>query len=156
MKPTVADPYLQTNYFPEISDPSLLEIRRERGIELVLEGLRFSDIIRWHKGELMNMTWNGFYVPAIDQPLDLNEDGKMDVYFYKVKPATTLSGVTYINVAPTVNGNVNPQRLKDDTFGELTWLSNIPRVWNDKRYFYPIPEADYQMNPKLGQNPGWE
>lgn len=40
-KPIVADPYLIANYFPNISDPTLLEIRRERGIELSLEGFRF-------------------------------------------------------------------------------------------------------------------
>lgn len=154
-KPTVADPYLQTNYFPNISDPALLEIRRERGIELALEGFRFYDLVRWKRGELMQMEWNGFYVPALNTPMDLNGDGKNDVLFYKVKPATQLPGVTYINVAETVNGIPNPQRLSHDTYGELTWLNNIPRPWDDKFYLYPIPETDRLMNPKLGQNPGW-
>ncbi|SFD53289.1 RagB/SusD family nutrient uptake outer membrane protein [Spirosoma endophyticum] len=155
VKPTVVDTYLKTNYFPDISDPVLLEVRRERGIELVLEGFRFSDIIRWNRGPLMEQVWNGFYVPALDKPLDLNEDGKSDVVFYKVKPATQLPGVTYVSVAETVNGVVNPQRLKNDTYGELTWLANIPRKWNEKFYLYPIPTNDIQLNPKLGQNPGW-
>lgn len=154
-KPAIADTYLQTNYFPAINDATLLEIRRERGIELTLEGLRFQDIIRWKRGELMTQTWNGFYVPALDVPMDLNEDGKMDVVFYKVKPATSLPGVTYINVAETVSGVANPQRLSNDTSGELTWLNNIPRKWNDRYYLYPIPETDRLLNPALGQNPGW-
>jgi hypothetical protein len=155
VKPIVVDTYLKANYFPDISDASLLEIRRERGIELIFEGFRFSDIIRWNRGALMEQTWNGFYVPALDKPLDLNEDGKNDVVFYKVKPATQLAGVTYINVAETVNSVPNPQRLKNDTFGELTWLNNIPRKWDEKFYLYPIPENDRLINPKLGQNPGW-
>ncbi|NBA84631.1 RagB/SusD family nutrient uptake outer membrane protein [Emticicia sp. CRIBPO] len=154
-KPAVVDTYLQANYFPAINDATLLEIRRERGIELTLEGLRFQDIIRWKRGELMEQTWNGFYVPALDVPMDLNEDGKMDVVFYKVKPATSLPGVTYINVAETVSGVANPQRLSNDTSGELTWLNNIPRKWNDRYYLYPIPETDRLLNPALGQNPGW-
>jgi len=154
-KPTVADPYLQANYFPNITDPALLEIRRERGIELALEGFRFSDIIRWKRGELMQQEWNGFYVPALNTPMDLNGDGKNDVLFYKEKPATQLPGVTYINVGETVNGIPNPQRLSHDTYGELTWLNNIPRTWNDKYYLYPIPESDRLMNQNLGQNPGW-
>lgn len=154
-KPTLIDPYLQTTYFPGITDPSLLEIRRERGIELVFEGFRFSDIIRWKRGELMEQTWNGLYVPALDRPLDLNEDGKNDVVFYKVKSAAQLPGVTYINVAETINGLPNPQRLEHDTYGELTWLTNIPRKWNEKYYLYPIPESDRLLNPALGQNPGW-
>ncbi|MBC6611109.1 RagB/SusD family nutrient uptake outer membrane protein [Hymenobacter sp. BT507] len=156
-KPTVADAYLQANYFPGISDPALLEIRRERGIELVLEGFRFADIIRWRRGSLMEMTWNGFYVPALNQPLDLNEDGKADVAFYQnTAPTPPAAGVTYVNVSPTLNGRANPQQLKNGTSGELTWLANVPRKWDDKFYLYPIPEADRLINPKLGQNPGWE
>jgi hypothetical protein len=154
-KPVTVDPYLQTNYFPGITDPVILEVRRERGIELALEGFRFYDLVRWRRGELMKMTWNGFYVPALDTPMDLNGDGVMDVVFYKVKPATTLSGVTYINVAETISGGSNPQRLSNDTSGELTWLTNIERVWEDKHYLYPIPQSDYLMNTALGQNPGW-
>jgi len=154
-KPVVADAYLKTTYFPEITDPALLEIRRERGIELALEGFRFYDIVRWKRGELMDQVWNGFYVPALDTPMDLNGDGVNDVVFYQQKPATQLPGVTYVNVAATINGGVNPQRLSHDTYGELNWLNNISRKWNDRYYLYPIPEADRLLNPKLGQNPGW-
>lgn len=154
--PAQVDSYLQQNYFPEINDPILLEIRRERGIELALEGFRFHDIIRWRKGELMDMTWNGFYVPALDTPLDLNEDGVLDVCFFQQEPAQRINGVTYINVAPTISGGTNPQQLKNGTSGELTWLNNIPRKWDEKYYLYPIPRKDYLLNPNLGQNPGWE
>ncbi|MGV3639885.1 MAG: RagB/SusD family nutrient uptake outer membrane protein, partial [Adhaeribacter sp.] len=155
-RPATVDPYLQSRYFPGISDPVLLEVRRERGVELVLEGLRLEDIIRWNRGALMEMVWNGFYVPALNQPLDLNEDGVLDVAFYKTMPATKVPGVTYVNVAETISGGTpNPQRLSQDTQGELTWLANIPRKWEPKHYLYPIPEADRLMNPALGQNPGW-
>jgi hypothetical protein len=153
--PTVADPYLMTKYFPGISDPVILEIRRERGIELALEGFRFYDLVRWKRGELMTMEWNGIYVPALDVPLDLNGDGILDVAFYKVLPANRPAGVTYINVSATVSGVPNSQRLSNDTFGEVTWLNNIVRTWKDKNYFYPIPEGDRITNPSLGQNPGW-
>ncbi|MET3112467.1 hypothetical protein AAKU52_000178 [Pedobacter sp. CG_S7] len=154
-KPVLADPYLQVNYFPEIADPSLLEIRRERGIELSFEGLRFDDIVRWKKGSLMTKVWNGFYVPALNVPMDLNEDGKMDVAFYQVMPANPVAGVNYINVAETINGGPNPQRLSNNTYGELTWLATTTRVFTDKNYLYPIPETDRLFNPTLGQNPGW-
>ena len=154
-KPVVADAYLQQNYFPEIGDPSLLEIRRERGIELSLEGFRFDDIVRWKHGDLLTKVWNGFYVPALNVPMDLNSDGKLDVCFYKVLPATQVAGVNYINVGETISGNVNPQRLSNDTSGELTWLTTTTRVFEQKNYLYPIPEADRLINTKLGQNPGW-
>jgi len=155
-KPTVADPYLVTNYFPGISDPSILEIRRERGIELSLEGLRFSDLLRWKRGELMNLEWNGFYVSQLNTPMDLNEDGILDVAFYQgTKPTPEVAGVTYVNVSATVSNAVNSQLLKNGTSGELTWMKEIARTWSDKMYYYPIPQPDLIRNPALKQNPGW-
>lgn len=154
--PNVIDTYLQSTYFSDISNPVLLEIRRERGIELAWEGLRFYDLVRWHKGELLTMPWKGFYVPALDVPMDLNGDGKNDVCFYKTLPASQQAGVTYVNVNATLSNNtVNPQRLSNDTYGELTWLNNISRVWEDKKYLYPIPQSDIEANPALKQNPWW-
>ncbi len=155
-KPVTIDTYLQSTYFPEITDPALLEIRRERGIELVFEGFRFFDLIRWRKGDLLEMDWNGMYVPALNTPMDLNDDGIMDVCFtYGEEVTDPIPGVTYLNVAPMTAGVVNPQRLSEDTKGELTWLNNIEKTWTDKNYLYPIPESAILMNPNLGQNPGW-
>lgn len=154
--PTVVDPYLKATYFPEITSPVILEVRRERGIELCLEGFRFADILRWKRGDLMKMEWNGFYVPELKTPMDLNEDGKMDVVFYQgTKPSPALSGVEYVNVSATVGTSQNSQRLKNDTYGELTWMNNLTRTWNDRNYYYPIPSTDLITNPNLGQNPGW-
>ncbi|MEO5997813.1 MAG: RagB/SusD family nutrient uptake outer membrane protein [Chitinophagaceae bacterium] len=155
-KPVTADSYLITNYFPNIADPSILEIRRERGIELSLEGLRFPDILRWKRGELMEKEWNGFYVPALNIPMDLNEDGILDVAFYQgTRPSPAVSGVTYVDVSPKIGSVVNSQQLKNGTSGELIWMSEIPRKWNDKNYVYPIPLNDLQRNPNLKQNTGW-
>ncbi len=155
-KPTVVDPYLVANYFPDISDPVILEIRRERGIELCLEGFRFADILRWKRGELMNMEWNGFYVPALNTPMDLNEDGVLDVAFYQgTKPSPAVSGVTYVDVSAIVSSKTNSMFLKNGTSGEITWMNNIKRKWENKMYFYPIPQTDLITNPNLGQNPGW-
>jgi len=155
-KPTVVDPYLQTTYFPNITDPVILEIRRERGTELCLEGFRFYDLMRWKRGELLAMEWNGMYVPELNVPIDVNEDGVKDVcYFKTTKPSPSVSGVLYIDVAPTISGAANPMRLKEDTKGEVTWLNTIPRKWEDKKYYYPVPETHRLVNPNLVQNPGW-
>jgi len=156
-KPIVADPYLIANYFPGINDASILEVRRERGIELSLEGLRFSDILRWKRGQLMDQEWNGFYVPALNTPLDLNEDGILDVAFYQgAKPSPAAAGVTYVDVSANIGTAKNSQQLKNGTSGELTWMNEIPRKWDDKMYYYPIPQVDLQRNPVLGQNAGWQ
>lgn len=155
-KPTVADPYLVANYFPGINDPAILEVRRERGIELSLEGFRFSDILRWKRGPLMEQQWNGFYVPSLITPLDLNEDGVPDVAFFQgTRPAPAVTGVTYVDVSSTISGKANSQLLKNGTSGELIWMNEIVRKWDDKLYYYPIPQVDLQKNPQLGQNPGW-
>ncbi|HTN36716.1 MAG TPA: RagB/SusD family nutrient uptake outer membrane protein [Arachidicoccus sp.] len=148
--PVKVDPYMQKNYFPDISDPVIMEIRRERGIELTLEGFRMDDLIRWKHGELLTKPWNGFYVPALNKPMDLNGDGIMDVCFYTTMPSDKITGVTYVNVSK------EPQTLEHGTYGELEWLSNIPRVWKSYQYLYPIPYEDIQVNSNLKQNPGWE
>jgi len=103
----------------------------------------------------MNQEWNGFYVPALNTPMDLNEDGINDVVFYQGTKPSLGSALTYVNVSATVSGKVNAQLLKNDTYGELTWMNNIVRMWEDKMYYYPIPTTDLVTNPNLGQNPGW-
>jgi hypothetical protein len=147
--PTTADPYLQSVYFPDVSNPVILEIRRERGVELAMEGLRFYDIVRWKHGELMEMEWRGIYVPAANTNIDLDENGTPDVNFFTVNPATRLNGVTYISVTGT------DFKLANGTSGEIVWRNDIPRKWDEKNYLYPIPEADLLTNPNLKQNPGW-
>ncbi|WP_316809829.1 RagB/SusD family nutrient uptake outer membrane protein [Pedobacter heparinus] len=154
-KPTLADPYLTAEYFPGITDPVILEVRRERGIELALEGFRFYDLVRWKSGKLIEKAWNGMYVPALNIPLDLNKDGIMDVAFYKTLPNNQVAGVNYINVSETVGGRPNAMVLSESDKGEIKWMVTTPRVWQDKFYLYPIPENDRLMNPALGQNPGW-
>jgi hypothetical protein len=148
--PTRVDPYLQATYFPNVSNAVILEIRRERGIELALEGLRYADLMRWKRGELLAMPWRGFYVPTVNQYLDLNEDGTRDVYFHLgTPPSPQIAGVFYIDVSG------GQRTLKTRDHGELQWMMNIERVWSDKLYLYPISTSDLSVNPALGQNPGW-
>lgn len=33
--------------------------------------------------------------------------------------------------------------------------STVTRQWDDKFYFYPIPQSELKKNPNLTQNPGW-
>ncbi len=148
--PAKVDTYLQSTYFPTIFDPVLLEIRRERGIELALEGFRFYDLIRWKKGDLMEMEWKGIYVPEANKPIDLDGNGSPDVYFHTEAPQDKINGVTYIDVSTASN------KLSNGTSGVIVWLPNIKRKWEEKKYFYPVPEKDLLTNPKLEQNPGWQ
>lgn len=147
--PNRIDPYLQKNFYPNVTDAAILEIRRERAIELALEGFRFHDLIRWRAGELMEAPFNGIYVPALNVAIDLNQDGKGDVRFYQGEKPVTISGVIDIDVSQGKNYS-----LSHGTSGELNWNPGI-RSWEEKKYFYPIPEKDRLENENLGQNPGW-
>lgn len=149
--PASADQYMQNTYFPDITDANLLEIRRERAIELCAEGFRFDDIKRWKRGELMTMEYQGIYVPSEGMELDLNEDGVMDVGFVKkqswqVNTYQVLLGSTYV--------------LAKKNYGRLIYNANatdtFPRVWEDKMYVYPVPYDETIINPNLKQPAGWQ
>lgn len=149
-KPSVVDAYIQEQFYPEIFDPVILEIRRERAIELALEGFRFHDMVRWKCGESIENEWNGFYVEALNTPIDLNRDGSNDVLFYQGEKPSSLQGVIYIDVSEG-----SDMRLSEGNRGEIIWLYGTHIRWDDKFYLFPIPEADRLINPELGQNPGW-
>lgn len=145
-RPTAADPYLKAYY--GIGDCDLLEIRRERAIELLLENLRYDDLMRWHLGELLNKQWYGIYIPALNTPLDLNADGINDVCVVaKQTDVGNEPGVTYI-----VLGNL--YSLENGTSGRL--LYHVARNFEEKRYLRPIPKTALNMNPDLGQNYYWK
>ena len=53
---TGPDPYL-LNVYPNVSETNkgvILEIRRERVIELLMEGFRYYDLMRWKAGSCMD------------------------------------------------------------------------------------------------------
>ena len=151
--PATADTYLQSTFFPAISDKFLLEIRRERGIELCFEGLRYQDLMRWKCGSLLDsekILWKGIYIPAKNVNYDLNGDGKADVCIVDKTPTTTTSGVKYVVLGANI-------KLSDVTKGNLIWAWGIQRKWDDKKYLRPIPQSAITLNQALlPQNTGWE
>ncbi|HMG07216.1 MAG TPA: RagB/SusD family nutrient uptake outer membrane protein, partial [Mucilaginibacter sp.] len=147
--PVAIDKYMQTTFFPDVSSPALMEVRRERGIELAVEGFRYDDLKRWKAAKLLEKPYDGLYVPAKDQLIDLNEDGKPDVAFVDKIPATKVAGVVYFVL------DNSSSKLSQGNKGNLIWLSNIPKMYPDKNYLYPIPANEIILNPNLKQNPGW-
>lgn len=153
--PSVKDPLL-VKYYGDLS-AAVLEVRRERAIELIMEGHRQVDLKRWACGELWEtMPWEGVYVPALDTQLDMNGDGVMDVYFTS-KKADELSKEDG-KIAAYLNENQTMKKLEDDPKGGyvMYYAYGDRRVWNDNMYLYPIPTQVGIMNPNLVQNPGWK
>ena len=153
--PTVKDPLL-VKYYGDLS-AAVLEVRRERAIELMLEGHRQIDLKRWALGELWEtMPWEGVYVPALDTQLDMNGDGVMDVYFTEKDPDAV--GKEDGKIAAYLNENQTMRKLEDDPNGGyvMYYAYGDRRVWNDNMYLYPIPTQVGVMNPNLVKNPGWK
>lgn len=154
--PVQVDKYLQNTFFPNIFNPVLLEVRRERQVELALEGFRFNDLKRWKRGELMaELQWSGISVPALNQLMDLDKDGKPDVLFYDGATAapSVPAGVARVAIGGSAN---NFQTLTADR--HLEWFKAQTRTWypDGRQYLYPIPASAIVKNKNLEQNPGWE
>lgn len=156
--PTVVDTYIKEKFFKDISNPVLLEIRRERQVELALEGFRFNDLKRWNAGHIMaSLEWSGIYIPELDKPMDLDRDGNIDVIFYDGNnkgPSVTVGA----KVAKIAIGGpaTNYQTLTADK--HLEWFKAQTRTWyNDGRqYYYPIPSNAIVLNKNLKNYTFWQ
>lgn len=154
--PTVEDP-LMAEYYPNAKGAqkaAILEIRRERTVELCFEGFRQWDLLRWKEGKwitpLSTEGFQGLYFPGLGE-YDLDKDGKMDICLYQgTKPTTTAPAANVIEVA----GNWS---LTEGTSGNLTYYKSENYQWDEnKDYLWPIPEDQRQItNGALSQNPGW-
>lgn len=146
------DPYLK-EWYPHVeSDDNqgiILEIRRERAIELVMEGFRYYDIMRWKEGKIFEKPFLGIYFPGPGE-YDLDGDGTNDVYLYLSTDKGNSSCVDQFEIGGELS-------LDHETSGNLIIHQSIKRVWNeDKDYLYPIPTKDRVLtNGALTQNPGW-
>ena len=152
--PTTVDTYLQKTFYPNVTSPVILEVRRERAIELVLEGFRLNDLKRWACGSNWEKApWDGVYIPGLDTPVDLNGDGVNDVYV--TADANYQKTGTHKSIAMTLNNNQKAVKIADDPAGGYLLGYEMPRKWNDNMYIYPVPENVIQKNTALKQNPGW-
>lgn len=148
--PTAADPYMAAYFQNRVTDPFILEVRRERGIELTMENSRYQDIIRWHQGELFAREWKGVWIPAVDMPLDLNGDGAPEtIVTANAKLQSTL------NILMIDGASEAGHKLSKGTSGNILPATALERKWQDHKYVRPIPTSARQENPNLTQNPKW-
>ena len=165
-KPTVIDEYLRSTYFPDVNDPVILEVRRERAVELLLEGFRFDDLRRWKAGDLLKMSWTGMYIAGINQPLDVDHNGTHDVIYYTdenglaaAEALANTANLYRVRVSTNPASEIIQVHAAGDGIGYyLAWFTNndSKKVWGPKQYLYPIPVGALNLNRQLTQNPGWE
>lgn len=124
----------------------ILEIRRERRIELVMENnLRWEDLMRWKEGQTLTAPFQGMYFPRPGF-YDLDRNGKNDVEIYtgSKPPATGPYQLPASDLSGGTKGNVVTNRNIVKTFDET------------KDYLWPLPVEDLTLNKKLEQNPNWK
>ena len=150
---TNPDPYLSATAtgYPRVSGVNkgiILEIRRERAIELVMEGFRYWDIMRWKEGKTFEQPFLGFYIPG-PGVYDLDGDGKNDVCFY-IGERTPAFVSLFMEMGKDIV-------FTEGDKGNIILHSQLLREWREDRdYFYPIPTQERTLtHGALAQNPGW-
>lgn len=140
------------NMYKNTSDAMVLEVRRERRIELAFEGFRTDDLKRWKEGHLFRAQYEGIYIKSLNEYIDLNEDSSPDLFVYRNDqnpPSTQISGVQYFRMSE-VSG------LSNDNSGRIIPYSRPLPEFQDWEYLNPIPTEELTLNPQLEQNPGWD
>ena len=126
--------------------PIIQEVRRERKVELAVEGFRLNDIRRWAAaGELIvgyqplgakKAQWVGFKFS--DYAYDQTQNGRQERFELSIE-ALVANSQGYID--PFRNG------LNGGTAG---YKFNVNRD-----YLFPLPTTQLTLNKNLKQNPGW-
>lgn len=125
----------------------ILEIRRERRVELALEGFRYDDLMRWKNGKLLEAHFKGMYFTGFGA-FDINGDAVKDVEIFK--GAASTSAPQKVEIGGVIS-------FSNGTSGNLVPFLNRTKSFNEARdYLYPIPSGDIQLNTNLTQNPEWK
>lgn len=154
---------VESNRYPNVSGANtgvILEIRRERRVELACEGFRYDDLMRWKAGELLAKPGEGMYVPGFGA-YDVTGDGKVDIAILKslneTGPIADLPDDIKATLEYTYVDGSNFY-LENGTSGRIRFNQDRDnsRVWSDKYYFRPIPEGQIVLNPNLKQPGSWK
>lgn len=129
------------------------EIRRERSVELALEGFRLGDLKRW---AVYDIVTNGYkpkgalaqeFVDYFNDPAALSSDGWSGT--------VDLSLTEGIDYGKDADGFINPyfRYTQFQESGEGFWIDK------DRDYLSPVPKAEINLYEQFGvtltQNPGW-
>ena len=120
-------------------------VRRERKVELILEGLHFVDMRRWKIGEIANDS------PSYGYPLATKKDAEGNL----------LEG-GYQDATPDMVPTFKKSPLHDlndianyDAYKEKLKVRDANRFWKPAFELLPIPQWERDNNKKLSQNEGY-
>lgn len=157
------DPELQ-KAFPGISS-TLLEIRRERRVELALEGFRYDDLMRWKAGKLLEKEPEGLYFPSLGK-FDLTGDGIEDIFLIPSsqdipaeadKEVNSLGKKLVYYKTGTIDDSQASVYLTEGTKGTILTIKDMGIFQEPKFYYRPVPKHETDLNPALApQLFGWE
>jgi hypothetical protein len=157
------DPVMQSA-FPGLTS-QLLEIRRERRVELALEGYRFDDLMRWKAGKLLEKEPEGIYFPSLGK-FDLTGDGIEDIYLIPSsesippeadKEENSLGKKLVYYKTGTIDDTNATVYLTEGNKGNIITIKNIGEFKEPQFYYRPVPKKEVDLNPNLApQLFGWE
>jgi starch-binding outer membrane protein, SusD/RagB family len=162
----VVDPVEEARY-PNVKAATaqwreLLEIRRERRVELALEGFRYDDLMRWYAGKLLEKEVEGLYFPGLGV-YDLTGDGIEDIKLIDVsesipdgnaKEENSL-GVKLIYYRVGLQDSDASFYLSEGNSGTISTLKEAGVFEEPKYYYRPVPLSQVTLNPNLEQVFGW-
>ncbi len=141
----------------------ILEIRRERRVEMAFENTRYDDIMRWKAGKLLTKSPEGIYFAGLGK-YDLTGDGVEDIIL--INRTSTIPaednkernalGVKLIYYRTGLIGSDATVYLKDINTGSNIVTESVTRNFIEPKYCYrPIPQQQVVLNPNLKQIFGW-
>ena len=158
---TAADPMLQARY-PNVANVVLLEIRRERRVELFNEDHRYEDVLRYGAGQLFETLPKGPYFSGLGNH-DVTGDGIPDIKLIGETETIPISDnrevnalgkqLIYYRAGPY--GSTASVFLENGTSGAVLARDSNGTFEAPKDYYRPIPFTEIQLNTNLTQSFGW-
>lgn len=132
---------LYQQYCGYVPSPIIREIRRERRIELAMEGQRREDLYRWKAGKMIEKPIRGMKFTEEKQKLyDGTNTSKS-----KDAAKATLNVDVYVDGDGFIIG-----------YPRSPGVTNGVVKWDDRYYYNPIPLQELELNKNLTQSPGWQ
>jgi len=151
------DTYLANMYTNVDNGPNkgvILEIRRERRVELFNEGFRWDDLMRWKAGKKIEQPMVGIYFAGVGSH-DFNGDGNADVFLHTGSTTGAPTSVTsFVNILQRTLRNPLTGSQNSNS-GNIDPFPTGGKFDEDRDYLAPIPSEDLLLNKNLVQNANW-